>query len=69
MNGAAAKNLAMLLATKTYRGINSIGRAIRKVPSRMIDKMEKVHKMKEERNVKMIEENWGNVENYNKLQK
>ena len=35
----------------------------------MIDKMEKVHKMKEERNVKMIEENWGNVENYNKLQK
>ena len=69
MNGAAAKNLAMLLATKTYRGINSIGGAIRKVPSRMIDKMEKVHKMKEERNVKMIEENWGNVENYNKLQK
>lgn len=28
---SAAKNLAMALATGTYRGLNSIGRSIRKV--------------------------------------
>lgn len=67
MAGSAAKNLAMLMATKTYTGLKSIGKAIRKAPGRMLDKMERVNKMKEERNIKMIEDNWGSVENYNKL--
>lgn len=54
----------MLLATKTYKGINSIGRAVRNIPR----KIENVRKLKNERNVKMIEDNFGSMENYKKLQ-
>lgn len=64
MSSAASKNLAMLLATKTYKGINSIGRAVRNIPR----KIENVRKLKNERNVKMIEDNFGSMENYKKLQ-
>jgi hypothetical protein len=69
MAGSAAKNLAMLLATKTYKGINSIGKAVRQVPGKMLNKMENVGKLKQEKSRKMMEDNFGNEERYNNLQK
>lgn len=58
MAGSAAKNLAMLLATKTYKGMNSIGRAIRKVPTKMMDRIENVEKLKDEKNLKIRKDNF-----------
>lgn len=56
---SAAKNLAMLLATKTYKGINSIGRAIRKVGSTYANRIENVEKMKDQKNLKIRKDNFG----------
>lgn len=68
MNGSAAKNLAMQLATGTYKGVNSIGKAIRKVPKKILNKMDNVNRLKREKHRKIIEENFGNEENYRNLQ-
>ena len=62
-NGSASKNLAMLMATGTYKGLKSIGRSIRDIPKRI----KRVNDLKEQKNIKILEENFGNVENYEKL--
>ena len=55
VNSAAAKNLAMLLATGTYKGLKSIGRSIRSIPR----KIENVEKLKDQKNLKIRKDNFG----------
>ena len=59
----------MLLATGTYKGLNSIGRAVRSTVKGYGKRIKGVNDAKEARNLKMINENFGSVENYRKLQK
>lgn len=59
MNSAAAKNLAMELAKGGYKGLKSIGRSIRKAPGRVMDKIERVDRLKQERHQRIKEENFG----------
>jgi len=65
MAGRGAKNMALQLATGMYKGVKGIGRGIKSV----VNKIENVSKQKTRRNVKMIEENFGDLDNYERLQK
>jgi phage-related protein len=66
-NSSASKNLAMQLIQGPYQGLKSIGKSIRKVVGGTLDKIERVHRLKDEKNMKIMEENFGSAENYRKL--
>jgi hypothetical protein len=49
--------------------IRKIKNRVGKVVDHFIEKDKKVQKSRRDRNTKMIEENWGSVENYEELKK
>ncbi len=66
MAGSAAKNLAMLMATKTYTGLKSIGKSVRSGPRKMLNRIENVERLKNEKNRNTMIDNFGSEANYKK---
>jgi hypothetical protein len=68
MNGRAAKNMALQLARGVYKGVKNIKKGIVKAADKYENKLKSVDNARKERDTKMIEDNWGNTENYDKMQ-
>lgn len=69
MNSRAAKNLANNLVSGAGKVVKKIVKAPMKYVDSYIEKSKKMDEWREHRNTKMIEDNWGSVENYRKINK
>lgn len=64
----AIKRILDRLATATYQGLNKVGKAVEKPVKNYFNKLDDIDHDSMVKNINMIQDNFGSVDNYLKIQ-